>query len=758
MKKFNSVKTILIILCFSISTILAGQPSCQWSKGYGSADPDYGVSTTVDVFGNIYSIGFFKSPTLTLGATTLNNVEPSGNNSDIFIMKSDSCGNVIWAKKAGDEWLDDRGLSITTDKNGNVYAAGAFYSYYIKFGADSLRNDGSGWGGFLVKYNPSGTALWAKALAASGSVFPSKINIDKNGDVVMTGFYYSDSVKFDAIKLTGSSSQDNTFIAKYNSTTGSAIWAKKVEYEDNNSYGIATDTVGNIFIAGSFRDSIKIENIVLQSQANRDVFYAKYNSSGNVIWAKRAGYGYFDEATGIATDKAGNIFIAGHFQSDSISFDNVKLKLLPSTFTGNGFLLKCDGAGTALWAKRIGGLTEDHAQAVTTNAQGDVFVGGHFRSSFINIDGTTLNNSTGTNTTFDFYLAKYTNNGQFKWAKKAGGLDNDYLNEIAIGLNNIPIIIGEYASTSIAFAGNTLTNNGLYDIFLTNDINRIGVPVPQLCEVTVDSISQNNMIYWDKTPYDDVERFIVYREIATNSYKPIASVHVDSLSLFVDTVRTKYFPNTGNPNIGTYRYKIQIQDTAGNFSLLSPYHNTIYMAYNPANGQALWNSYEIEGASNPVSSYVLKRDNDGTGTWAIVGGVTGTQNTVADPAFATYPNGRWRIETQWSISCTPTRGTIVTTRSNIKSSAAPIGIMENPAEQLFIHPNPATESVTIQYHAVNKNCQLQVFDAIGQLVYNETLAAGRHTKQINVSTFKKGFYIISIQSESGNTFKRLTIQ
>ncbi|MBA3705606.1 MAG: SBBP repeat-containing protein, partial [Bacteroidetes bacterium] len=597
MRKINTVIVVLTILINWFPAESMAQPFCQWSEGHGSVNEDFGIGVATDKSGNVYTIGYFNSPTIIFGTTTLTNADNSGSSSDVFIVKSDSCGNIVWAKKAGDQDYDDRGKAITTDKNGNVYVTGSYYSYYIKFGSDSLANTGTGWSTYIAKYSPSGNVLWAKGMNASGGVNSTGITIDKNGDLLMSGYYMSDSVKLDAIKLIGNSSENRILIAKYNSNTGNVMWAKNAEYSSNKLSGITTDTTGNVFVSGSFYDSIKIENTVLLGQNNLNAFFAKYNSSGNIVWAKSAGLNYDDEATGIAADKAGNIFISGYFQSDSILFNSVKLKLPSSSTIGNGFLVKCDAAGNALWGKRTNGLSEDYSEVVVTNSSGDVFVAGNFRSSSISLDGVILNNA-GANTTYDFYLAKYNTNGQLRWARKAGNTGNDFVETIALGLNGIPYVIGEYASATIAFAAQTLTNNGTSDIYITNDINRIGTPVPQLCEVTVDSISKNNMIYWDKTPYTNVSSFIVYREIATNIYKPIKSIHVDSLSLMVDTVRTKYFPNTGDPNVGTYRYKLQILDTVGNFGLLSPFHNTVYIVDN-GSGQFTWNpAYTIEGSLN----------------------------------------------------------------------------------------------------------------------------------------------------------------
>lgn len=765
MKKTNTIFIIkmMIVTSLMISSVAMAQPNCQWTKGYGNADDDFGLGAAVDLTGNVYSIGQFISPTITIGSTTLINADNSGYTSDAFIMKSDSCGNVIWVKKIGNQYYDDRAKGIAIDKSGNIYVTGAYASYYIKFGTDSLSNDGTGFSTYLVKYSPAGNVLWARGLDASQDVFSTGLSIDKNGDVSMSGYYSSDSVKFDAIKITGDSYYIS-FLAKFNSANGNALWAKGLQYDDNKALCIATDTLNNIYIAGTFSDSIKIGTTVFKSSAYyTDAYFIKYNSAGNIVWAKSAGVNYDDGATGLATDKAGNIYLAGYFQSDSIVFGGVKLKLPNSSVYGNGFLVKYDNAGTALWAKSTGGLSEDYIEAVTTNAAGDVFIAGDFRSNTLSLDGVTLTNNLNSATTFDVFVAKYDGTGKIKWAKSAGNAGDEFPEKIAIGYDGIPFIVGEYNSASVSFGQNTITDNGMNDMFITNDINRIGVPTPQICMVTVDSLSTNNMVYWDKTPLasSGIKSFIVYREITANTYKPLALIPFDSLSLFVDTVRTKYFPNTGNPNAGIYKYKLQVVDTAGNFGLLSPWHQTIYV--DRSGGLCTFNDYAIEGQTTPIPQlvqYKLMRDNTSNGNWIVLS--ANTSSPMNDPAYASFPNASWRIETQWTISCTPTRAGINTTRSNIKAAAA-VSVEElllNNAIQIY--PNPATAEVAIQYPAGCKNYQLKIFDELGQLIYSETLPAGSSkgllTKQIDVSNFKKGIYIMNVQTENGSAFKRLTIQ
>src|SRR6202008_1899796 len=125
---------------------------------------------------------------------------------------------------------------------------------------------------------------------------------------------------------------------------------------------------------------------------------------------------------------------------------------------------------------------------------------------------------------------------------RVGGDSNDMPNSINVTNNHDVYLAGSYVSSTLTFGNNpTLHNNGGADIYLAKYHACSDVNYTPICIVTVDTLSQNNLITWDKTAFDNsVDSFIVYREVQSNLYLPIGAVSFDSLSLFVDTARTIY--------------------------------------------------------------------------------------------------------------------------------------------------------------------------------------------------------------------------
>jgi hypothetical protein len=250
-----------------------------------------------------------------------------------------------------------------------------------------------------------------------------------------------------------------------------------------------------------------------------------------------------------------------------------------------------------------------------------------------------------------------------------------------------------------------------------------------------------------------VDSFYVYRETGTNIYQQIGAVHFDSLSRFIDTLRTKYFPNTGDPNVGTYRYKLRTKDTCGNYSQYSPYHNTIFIVNN--NGTFTWpQPYQIEGAANPVSSYVLERDNNSTGSWQAIGSVSGTQSFVIDPLYSTYQNtASWRVKTVWPISCIPSKGMSYVPSYSNKVTNNMIGVKEeNLADFATIYPNPSNGIFMVKIQngkQIGKNITIEIYNTLGEKIFSRQ---ADNTDSISIQSHAPGVYFVIIKV--GNTTMR----
>jgi hypothetical protein len=289
------------------------------------------------------------------------------------------------------------------------------------------------------------------------------------------------------------------------------------------------------------------------------------------------------------------------------------------------------------------------------------------------------------------------------------------------------------------------------------------VPKPDICMVTVDSLNQYNEIYWDKTQYPMLDSMIIYREVIANTYKRIGAVPKTGLSMFVDTARS-IGPANGDPNISTYRYKLQIRDTCGQYGPKSLWHNTVYFTH--SGGTFFWtNNYLIEGGINPVQTYSLIVCVNPTvsPTFSVIGTTTGNQSTLNDPFYNIYAaTADWRVEADLGYVCTASQKTTAfvkatKSRSNIQNNRV-IGIKEiDLKNRLSVYPNPTSGIVNIA-SAINEPAEITVTNMLGQIMLKDKISKDVPLKTIDLGTYSKGLYVLTVSSEHGKAQYKITLE
>lgn len=317
--------------------------TCIWS---------FGLSDATDPSGNIYVTGLFRYGTLQFGTTTLN----SGlNGSANFLVKYDPNGNVLWAKQStADSSSDPYSYSVACDNSGNAYITGLFYDS-ISFGAYKLIVTSGSPCAFIAKYDPNGNVLWAKQSTGPGDGQGHSVATSKGCEYI-TGYIDTyDTVYFGTYSIVASNATNNVFIVKYD-TLGNVLWVQQsfgaINASSNKDEGLAvtTDNQGNAYIGGFYIDSITFGSKILTSPygvGDSSAFLVKYNSLGNVVWAKNSSQGCW-LGYSLASDNAGNIYYGGIGLMNTLKWGASVFTTTDSTLSGfASFIMKLDTAGNA---------------------------------------------------------------------------------------------------------------------------------------------------------------------------------------------------------------------------------------------------------------------------------------------------------------------------------------------------------------------------------------------------------------------------
>jgi len=370
-----------------------------WVKQFGGSGLDVGRGITVDNSGNVYITGVFTGEA-TFGSITLN----AGNVADIFVVKQDGYGNVLWATQFSD--IQDSSIvipqSIAVDTQGNIYTVGhfantvTFEDITLTRGEEAINN------AFIVKQNESGNVLWAKKFGGTGNISFDKIITDVSDNIYIMGGWLGE-VNFGNTTLTTPYQKNYTFLVKMDNL-GEPLWTKhfggNLLNDSSKGEDITLDEIGNIYVTGSFVGTLLVENTTLISDFE-SLFIIKMDNLGEPLWTKGFESGGNVIGLGVATDTLNNVYVVGRF-NDSISFDSY---LLLSAGDREAFVLKMNSLGAVEWAERFGGIFADLAVGVDVDTEGDILVLGRF--SGIVTFGTTTFSSLGSNSSDIFFTKTF---------------------------------------------------------------------------------------------------------------------------------------------------------------------------------------------------------------------------------------------------------------------------------------------------------------------------------------------------------------
>ena len=207
------------------------------------------------------------------------------------------------------------------------------------------------------------------------------IATDANGNVYITGVSANNNGDLDIITIAYSA-------------TGTELWKQTFNgtgNDDDNGKAIAIDATGNVYVAGYTFSKGTMEGMVL----------IKYNTSGSQMWIKTydGSMDSADQASAIALDAQGNVFITGFSSNKGTGTDITTLKFDPD--------------GNQLWVKTCNGTANenDAARAIVIDDAGNAYVTGYAVNADTNYDITTI---------------KYAPNGDQLWVRTFDGKDNDY--------------------------------------------------------------------------------------------------------------------------------------------------------------------------------------------------------------------------------------------------------------------------------------------------------------------------------------------
>ena len=267
----------------------------------------------------------------------------------MFLAKYDSLGNLVFAFNVGStDFAEGAGLAV--DGAGNVFVTGGFFGtadFDPGPGVTSLTSNGS-FGMFLAEYDPLGNLVLAfKVGAAGGLARGFGVAVDGASNVFVTGVFAGNAANFDpgpGVNNLANNGPD-MFLAKYDSL-GNLVFAFNVgsSTDIDEGSGVGVDGAGNVLVTGEFTGTADFDPgpgvTNLTSNGGGDLFLAKYDTLGNLVFAFNVGSSNFDEGFGVAVDGAGNVLVTGLFGGTADFDPGPGVNNLTSNGGGDLFLAK----------------------------------------------------------------------------------------------------------------------------------------------------------------------------------------------------------------------------------------------------------------------------------------------------------------------------------------------------------------------------------------------------------------------------------
>lgn len=455
---FTAKSLFIILICFLCSGLRA--KTWDFADHIGGPNNETGSQVAIDSAGNFYVVGSFSGWSA-FGSSTL----WTQGASNVYIAKYSATGSLLWTAVpalASDSMSHVHAYGIAIDGGSNIYIAGSYEGNAML--SHSAHTSVSASDVYLMKLDGNGTALWTRTAGgvALGSFYKDAayaLALDAHANCYVTGSY-NKQITFDTVHLSSTQTSE-LFVAKYDSS-GEVIWAKTGTGGGIHFVNsIAATNDGAVTIAGAYFENIAIDGFSVDAgDAESKMFLARLNSNGVTQWVERIGTGgYYGSANDVTVESDGSAYITGFFRAGmDIAGHHFAHDHFPYLY---GLLVaKFDLAGNAQWATTTDGADQScQGNRIALDAEGNAFVTGHY-------NGTTAfgNVQLSRNAGNAAFLAKLDTAGVFTSTQSVEGNGNSIGYGLALH-GNRPVLLGEFTDT-IAIGTQLLVSTGLSDVFV----------------------------------------------------------------------------------------------------------------------------------------------------------------------------------------------------------------------------------------------------------------------------------------------------
>ncbi len=417
------MKYLKFIFSLFVSTLFSQAPTIEWQRTFGGSDEDYGYAVTTDADENII-----------VGGSTLStdgDITQSYGDLDIWVIKYDTHGNLIWKKNYGGSGNDYIWDIRPTNDGGYIFAG-----HSDSTDGDVSQNFGASdfW---VVKLDTQGNIQWEKSYGGSDFEDVSKIIETGSGHFILIGSSFSNDGAF-----TNNQGNSDIALAKIDNN-GNLLWSQLF---GGSGYDVGIDGIidsfGNIVISAYGNSN---DDIFIGSSGGSDVLLMSLTEDGFIIWTTLIGGSGNDQTYSLIQLNNGNYLVGINSNSNDGAFEN--------NFGNSDVWLFEINPGIFINKFHFGGSFSEAPMALYETTTGDIIVGCRSASS----DGDVSNNHGAS----DFWIFKMNPSGNIIWENSYGGSGIDGLWDMVVTNDGI-VLVGDTTSND----GDVSGNHGLDDMWI----------------------------------------------------------------------------------------------------------------------------------------------------------------------------------------------------------------------------------------------------------------------------------------------------
>ncbi len=278
-------------------------------------------------------------------------------------------------------------------------------------------------------------------------------------------------------------------------------------------------------------------------------------------------------------------------------------------------------------------------------------------------------------------------------------------------------------------------------------------PETPICMVSVDSLTNYNVIIWEKPASDLIADFLVYKETdEANVYEVIDTVSYESAAIAVDS--------NSNPSIQPYRYKLAFVDSLDRVFPKSDYHQTMHLTINQGVNNA-WNLIWTAYTGFDYTSYKILRKT-ASGNYEQIATVSASFNSYTD--FNAPPGEvSYIIKIENPAGCNPAMGVedYNSIYSNKVTASSLVSVSESFEANFSIYPSPADEQINVKFgENISGIVRFTFSDLTGRTFYSgevNNVQQGQ-VQVINTAAFREGMYILTIINAGSKSTRKVVIK